>query len=227
MSKTQFPKLIFTIYLLSLTALLGGCLYYDEMPNHSSTAEISFIPTQTRTFVVGAGDSMFIDSNNRLFAWGLNRDGQLGNGSTVSSYTPIHVMNNVLSVHSRGDHTVAIKTDGSLWTWGNNEFGQLGDGTTTNSHRPVRIIDNVIYAYAGVGHTMAITKDNSLWIWGGNNLGHFVPGAETPQLVPVHVMDDVVAISGLNTIIMAVQSDGTLWGWGRIRPIENTQFARP
>ena len=79
--------------------------------------------------VIGA-----IDENGKLWMWGDNAYGQLGNGTYGSTpiTTPALVNNdtNWCSVYCSDDHTVAIKTDGTLWGWGKNNLGQVGVGST-------------------------------------------------------------------------------------------------
>jgi len=93
----------------------------------------------------GYRHSMAIRSDGSLWAWGDNRYGQLGDGTTRWSVpNPTFVMDNVVAVSAGRNHTMAVKSDGSLWTWGNNSAGQLGDGTIIDRNLPVKIMDNVM-----------------------------------------------------------------------------------
>lgn len=67
-----------------------------------------------------------------VWDWGLNRNGQLGNGTTVDSPEPVQVLNltGVVTLAGGCNHSLAIKGDGSLWAWGWNAVGQLGNATT-------------------------------------------------------------------------------------------------
>ena len=75
---------------------------------------------------------------------GINGSGQLGDGTSSSSFTPMPVtgIDDAVSVSTSGAdiaHTCALLKDGSIECSGDNEWGELGDGTTTTSLVPVRV----------------------------------------------------------------------------------------
>ena len=98
--------------------------------------------------------------NGKVFCWGYNNFGQLGNGTT-SAYTPtpgvtpdaadkpispeamVQVTGElsnktVVKITSGNDHFCAMTVTGASYCWGRNDHGQLGDGTTTSRSTPVR-----------------------------------------------------------------------------------------
>ena len=133
-----------------------------------------------------------IKSDGSLWIWGINGDGQLGNGGTgndkyngsIVQTTPIKIMEDVDSVSVGWQHAAAIKTDGSLWTWGENRYGQLGNGGTGNEldgtpannpeetwfyqTTPVKVMDDVATVNCAYTHTVAVKTDGSVWAWGQN-----------------------------------------------------------
>src|SRR5208283_1041006 len=66
------------------------------------------------------------------WTWGYNNYGELGNGSTTSSATPVQVsgISGVVAVAGGWGHSLALKSDGTVWAWGFNGDGELGDGST-------------------------------------------------------------------------------------------------
>ena len=81
-------------------------------------------------------------ADGSLWAWGDNRQGQLGDGGRYMRDTPGRIGSdrNWTSVAAGIEYTVGIRSDGSLWTWGRNLRGQLGDGTMLPSNVPLLII---------------------------------------------------------------------------------------
>jgi len=153
------------------------------------------IGTETDWSSVSAGSfhTMAIKEDGSLWAWGRNREGQLGDGTTDSKYVPTRIGQETdwSSVSAGEAHTIAVKKDGSLWVWGLNGNGQLGDGTTDSKYVPTRIDTTTDWSFVGKFWsgtvTVAIKKDGSLWVWGRNNEGQLGDGTTTDRLVPVRI----------------------------------------
>lgn len=84
---------------------------------------------------------------DRTYCWGLNDNGQLGNGNNINSLAPVEVNTSgvlngktVTQVSAGYYHTCAIAV-GVVYCWGNNTDGQLGNSTTTSSNVPVKAYD--------------------------------------------------------------------------------------
>ncbi len=113
-----------------------------------------------------AGDDAHTVSVRADGTWGLNTNGQLGNGTMTKSTTPVQVGTGTSwAIAAAGNyHTMAVRADGTLWTWGLNTAGQLGDSTTTKQLTPVMIYSPTAVTLvsfsptsAAVGSTVVVT----------------------------------------------------------------------
>ena len=91
----------------------------------------------------GWGHSLALDSGGAAWAWGVNFQGQLGDGTTTNRLAPVAVSmpaGVTFSAIAGGEaHTLALDIGGQGWAWGYNGQGQLGDGTTTDRSTPVAV----------------------------------------------------------------------------------------
>ena len=90
------------------------------------------------------GQTVAVLVNGSVWAWGDNDRGQLGNGTRISSDTPLRVAVprgvSFIKVSSGGYASYAIDRSGRLWAWGDNRSGQLGTGSaTTIATAPVSV----------------------------------------------------------------------------------------
>lgn len=192
----------------------------------------SFVPRQLQFSFDPKGYSMISGGQQHSFAlkpgaigtvraWGSNSLGQLGNGTTVDSHSPILVtgLKNVKSIASDGGafHSVALRPDGLIWAWGLNLYGQLGDGTNANSLAPKQVIaiNSVRSVAEGYLHTLALV-DGAVQSWGWNQHGQLGTDNTIDYAFPVSVsgLNKVKSISGGSRHSLALKSDGTVWAWG-------------
>jgi alpha-tubulin suppressor-like RCC1 family protein len=83
---------------------------------------------------------MGVQNDGTLWGWGLNDEGQLGDGGTDSLYpVQIGTLKTWKAVAAGASHTAAMQADSTLWTWGRNTEGQLGNASNTTSSTPVNI----------------------------------------------------------------------------------------
>jgi|GEM_PF-2592624 len=188
---------------------------------------------------VGFHHSLALKEDGTVFAWGSNIRGQLGNNTTVTSYSPVQVVGpggvnyltgvatSTKSIDGGAHHSLALKSDGTVWAWGYNNYGgSLGDGTTINRYTPVQVgpgyLTNVSEISAGLFHSLALKSDGTVWAWGYNYWGHLGDGTNTDRYTPVQVkgvggegyLTNIIKIAAGYNHSLVLKDGGTVYGFG-------------
>jgi len=115
------------------TAQLGDGTYTTRY----TPVDVSGLTGGVVALGAGVASSCAVVSGGGLKCWGLNNNGQLGDGTTTTRTTPIDVAglgSGVIAVATSGDfitnyspHTCALTVEGAMKCWGSTYAGQLGD----------------------------------------------------------------------------------------------------
>jgi alpha-tubulin suppressor-like RCC1 family protein len=120
-----------------------GQLGNGARPGTSTTpVDVAGLASGVSALVTGGGHSCALVAGGAVKCWGINNDGQLGNGTTTSSNTPVDVVGlggPVKGLSAGLIHVCALMSAGSIKCWGSNSIGQLGDGTKVRRTRPVDV----------------------------------------------------------------------------------------
>lgn len=106
------------------------------------------VETNYKFLSVSAGGALTcgVATTLQVICWGSNRNGELGNGTTVSMTqipNPIASTLRFRSVSAGGGFACAVALDGEAYCWGSNTVGQLGNGSTASSLVPVRVSGSI------------------------------------------------------------------------------------
>lgn len=104
-------------------------------------AAVTGLPGRPTSLAAGAVHTCALVQGGQAYCWGQNRSGQLGNGTTTASPTPVAVSGGLrfASISAGGAQTCGRTADGADYCWGLNQVGQLGDGTRTSRPEPTRV----------------------------------------------------------------------------------------
>ena len=198
---------------------------YEATWTRSNSTDTVIQPISDYTYTIASGynSTYFIErTTNTLYSWGMNTQGQLGDGTYIDKSLPVLIGTRFISIVGGSRYAIGLKSDGSIWSWGNNNNGQLGLGDTVDRNSPTQVgtdtnwvtlaiptVGTGVYPMAG-----AINNLGQLYLWGYSTYGAFGLGvAVTARSTPVQLPGSwVQAVVGYTSF--GIRSDGTLWSWG-------------
>lgn len=133
----------------------------------------------------GATHHCAVTDQGDVQCWGSNVDGQLGDGTTDDSFTPVSVpgVAHAVAVAGGSSHACALLDSGDVQCWGRAQGGQLGTGVVHSAgYREIgkpATVSGALHAVAisaGNSNTCVMGKDGSLRCWGAVYHGRTVGG---------------------------------------------------
>lgn len=170
-----------------------------------ATNTLSIPGEQFLHVATGVSHSCGLALSGKVYCWGQNNEGQLGNGSNVMSAVPVEVDTNIVGLNDPGtgdneflgfksisvgfSHTCALYANGIAYCWGYGLFGQLGGGSTLSQSRPAAVSGSLTFKQIDTGdyHTCGIATNNKAYCWGWGALGRLGNGSTDNKLVPTQV----------------------------------------
>jgi uncharacterized repeat protein (TIGR02543 family) len=241
MKKVFIAVLVFLLYLLAqanifqvqaMESLQGGAkidqLSSDLILTGDSVIQVS----------VGGVFSGALTQTGKVFTWGANESGQLGDNTNTTRLVPIEITSQfnltagdkIIKIEFGYRHAFAISETGKVFSWGANENGQLGDNSYDSKLVPTNITsrfnltagDKVIQLSAAVYSSLALTESGRVFSWGSNYVGELGDNSLTPKRVPTEITS-LFSLSSGETITsismgyshgMAVSGNGKIFTWG-------------
>ncbi len=203
----------------------GGSGELGDGTNNNSSVPLDVIGLSSGVTALAAGDhhACAVISAGGVKCWGLNSQGQLGDGTTTSSLAPVDVIglaSGITALAAGAYRTCALTSEGGVKCWGNNSAGQLGDGTRDDSSVPVDVngLASGVKGIATEGdHTCAVTASGGVKCWGVNWSGQLGDGTLNNSNVPVDVAGLTTPVAQVVTgggHTCALTTDGGVKCWG-------------
>lgn len=147
-------------------------------------------------------------ANGHVACWGINGNGQLGNGNTQSTGYPVQVtgLTGAVEVSAGSDFGCALTRTSDIHCWGDDTVGQAWNGSLAGA----------IQVSAGNDSACAVLTDGGVECWGNNQAGQLGGNTTVSSATPAAVVGVASAVQvsvGADTAC-AVMSVGTIECWG-------------
>ena len=201
---------------------------WGGIPNSSSPVRISggaLGSTRVASVAVGDSHACAVSLTGAAYCWGGNNQGQLGDGSTANSATPVSVVGALtLSAIVAGSGSTCGLSSGSVYCWGNNMFGQLGrtlpagqwESTIPVLSNTSAVISGAVSAIALGGNTAcARSQAGDLACWGAGSQGQVGNGSASSVVsLPVAVAGSWGFVTSGGTVTCGLLTAGDTYCWG-------------
>ncbi|MCG8687151.1 MAG: hypothetical protein MI892_19890, partial [Desulfobacterales bacterium] len=192
-------------------------------------APVSF-PEDVNIVSVCAGGfhSLALDDQGRIWAWGANDRGQLGDDSLdlIGYYEPglVNLSIPVVAITAGGLFSLALDQNGLVWAWGDNNSNQLGNNTnggfSSTPYATTQNYDAMRSLNAGREHSLVVNDSNNVFAWGRGTEGQLDYSFPYNQFVPLYLgflePTHQMAAGAFHSLI--IDANDRVWGWG-----QNTQ----
>ena len=180
----------------------------------------------------------FLTSQSRIFSWGYNASGSIGDGTTINRSRLVEISQNfdlfqdenIVQYKTSYSNSAALTSVGRVFVWGTNLNGEIGDGTYVNRLLPTDITTNfslnfaekIVSIYIGSQNIAALSSQGRLFMWGYNPTGSIGDGTKNSRNLPIDItpffnLEENETIQDVNFVgysSFALSSSGRFFSWG-------------
>jgi alpha-tubulin suppressor-like RCC1 family protein len=176
---------------------------------------------------LGTQHTCGLTHEGEAYCWGLNNNGQLGDGSTTNRSVPVEVIGGLTfkTLEAGGSQTCGVATDGATYCWGY-IYRAPGDDTPSIQPFPQRLLGDPAFANLSFAAAVScgVTAQGRAHCWGNHGQGQFgnAQGLVSGACSRAHCWKPVPAAPGWNFRALAPGSfhtcglilDGDVLCWG-------------
>jgi alpha-tubulin suppressor-like RCC1 family protein len=169
---------------------------------------------------IGLVHTCVVRYDGRVYCWGDNFAGQLGDGSYLARFThePAMMVADATQVGAGLYHTCALLRSGRVSCWGSNRAGQLGNNSLSDSALPVPVfgIPDAVLITVGLSFSCAVDRSMRTFCWGDNSGGNLGTGDRNDRLTPYPIgtwFDGATELACGQRHTCALRT-GRVWCWG-------------
>ena len=150
--------------------------------NKNTPVLVTSLKQKIESMAVGAAHSCALTTAKKVYCWGRNNAGQLGNGyegPKLDAQEVKDIPENVISISTFNTETCALTDQGTVKCWGN-DFRFPNDANKDTFHRAhaavVKDFSGVKELSVGLRHNCAITTVGGVKCWGDFTRGQLGDG---------------------------------------------------
>jgi alpha-tubulin suppressor-like RCC1 family protein len=197
---------------------------------HGEAARTSFLPNpvaavaevRVRSLAAGFYSSLALGWDGRVFSWGANTSGQLGQGDDLARPLPVLIegLEGVRFVDAGIAHSLAVTQSGTVFMWGR----ALLSGAEDENDMPATLRPIIVEGFggkqvrAGNSTAFAIGDNGEVFSWGEGAEGLLGLGDTQDQASPKRVQAlRGVRMSSVSVGVwhaLALAEDGLVYTWG-------------
>jgi alpha-tubulin suppressor-like RCC1 family protein len=217
---------LFVLLTPATLGLLAGCRDTSAPTDSEPEPALAATASAALTFRQVSGGSDYtcgVTADDLAYCWGINNLGQVGDGTTDNTATPVAVFGGLRfrQVEAGGGHACGVSTDDRAYCWGWNDLGQLGDGTRLDRLTPVAVAGGLRFRQVSAGqyHSCGVTTAERAYCWGYNKQGQVGDGStvvrqKRPVRVDIGRRFRVVSAGALHSCGVTTDHRAFCWGSG-------------
>ena len=213
-----------------------GKIYEDNYTCINPNYEGGLDGRNLKDIVYDGRTTIVLDNKGKVYAWGKNNYGLLGNETIEESSISICISDlendingkNIVKIYNYSNTAFAIDSDGNAYNWGVN-YSNIENYEII---RPTQILNgkNIKFILKVSDAIISLDNDGKVYTWGFHDYGLLGNGTTEDSNTPICISDNennklygktIEEIYSINdNSVISKDSEGNIYGWGRNRHAE-------